>query len=123
GAAEQALVAVGIVRRRELDVHFPEPRCASRQLHGKLPAGGEGGVDHEEVEAVVGTDRIETGGRWMKAGVATVVLAGQALEAHQYIEGLAQVGRALGGQTRQSQVRWLAVPAHQQADVLTAAEL
>src|SRR5690606_22011471 len=33
------------------------------------------------------------------------------------------VGRALGGQPRQSQVRWLAVPAHQQADVLTAAEL
>src|SRR5690606_16087464 len=71
----------------------------------------------------VGTDRIETGGRWMKAGVAPVVLAGQALEAHQYIESLAEVGRALGGQPRQSQVRRLAVLAHQQADVRPAAEL
>src|SRR5690606_32806995 len=45
------------------------------------------------------------------------------LEAHQHIEGLAEAGRALCGQPRQAQVRWLAVLAHQQADVRPAAEL
>ena len=55
--------------------------------------------------------------------MATVVLAGQAFEAHQRLEGLTQIGGTLGGHAGQAQMTGMAATPHQQADIGTAGQL